>query len=45
EQVREVLNYADGAIVGSALVAALEADGVSGLRERAMSLVDGIRLG
>ena len=41
EQVRDVLSYADGAIVGSALVRALGAGGVPALRELATSLAAG----
>ncbi|HET8868414.1 MAG TPA: tryptophan synthase subunit alpha [Agrococcus sp.] len=41
EQVRDVLSYADGAIVGSALVRALGAGGVPALRELAASLAAG----
>jgi tryptophan synthase alpha chain len=44
EQVREVLRYADGAIVGSALVKALAADGLSGLARTAATLATGTRL-
>lgn len=40
-QVREVLEYADGAIVGSALVRALAADGVAGVRAVAGALAEG----
>ena len=40
-QVREVLEYADGAIVGSALVRALAADGVAGVRAVAAALAEG----
>jgi len=39
EQVTDVLSYADGAIVGSALVKALDHGGVEELRELAHSLV------
>jgi len=39
EQVSDVLSYADGAIVGSALVKALDHGGVAELRELARSLV------
>ena len=41
EQVRDVLSYADGAIVGSALVRALGAGGVPALRELAAALAAG----
>ena len=41
EQVCDVLSYADGAIVGSALVRALGAGGVPALRELAASLAAG----
>ncbi|MFA4841583.1 MAG: tryptophan synthase subunit alpha [Agrococcus sp.] len=41
EQVRDVLGYADGAIVGSALVRALGAGGVPAVRELATSLAAG----
>lgn len=41
EQVRDVLTYADGAIVGSALVRALGDGGVPALRELAASLALG----
>ncbi|GAA1418575.1 tryptophan synthase subunit alpha [Agrococcus citreus] len=41
EQVRDVLDYADGAIVGSALVRALGAGGVTAVRELAASLAAG----
>lgn len=41
EQVRDVLDYADGAIVGSALVRALGAGGVPAVRELAASLAAG----
>lgn len=40
-QVREVLEYADGAIVGSALVRALAAQGVDGVRAVATELAAG----
>jgi tryptophan synthase alpha chain len=40
-QVRDVLSYADGAIVGSALVRALGAGGVPAVRELAESLATG----
>jgi tryptophan synthase alpha chain len=41
EQVRDVLDYADGVIVGSALVRALGAGGVPAVRELAASLAAG----
>lgn len=41
EQVREVLAYADGAIVGSALVKALADGGVSGVADTAAALASG----
>ncbi len=41
EQVAEVLGYADGAIVGSALVTALATGGVSGLAAKAAELASG----
>ena len=41
QQVREVLDYADGAIVGSAFVRALAQDGVAGAREVARQLAEG----
>jgi tryptophan synthase alpha chain len=44
EQVREVLDYADGAIVGSALVKALADGGVSGVARTANELARGTRL-
>jgi tryptophan synthase alpha chain len=43
QQVREVLEYADGAIVGSALVHALADGGVAGAAETARSLAEGAR--
>jgi tryptophan synthase alpha chain len=43
EQVREVLDYADGAIVGSALVSALDAGGVPELARTASALALGTR--
>lgn len=42
-QVREILGYADGAIVGSALVRSLADDGIAGLRALASQLADGTR--
>ena len=45
EQVREVLGYADGAIVGSALVTALDSGGVPELARTATDLAAGTRLG
>ena len=44
EQVREVLGYADGAIVGSALVSALAEGGVSAVARTAGALAAGTRL-
>ncbi|MFP7760481.1 tryptophan synthase subunit alpha [Marisediminicola sp. LYQ134] len=44
DQVREVLEYADGAIVGSLLVKALTDGGVSGLADAAAALSAGTRL-
>ena len=41
DQVREVLGYADGAIVGSALVHALADGGVAGVAATARSLAEG----
>lgn len=43
EQVSDVLSYADGAIVGSALVNALASDGVEGVRRVARALAAGKR--
>ncbi|BDZ46997.1 hypothetical protein GCM10025866_29060 [Naasia aerilata] len=43
EQVREVLGYADGAIVGSALVSALAEGGVAAVAETAARLAAGTR--
>lgn len=43
EQVREILGYADGAIVGSALVRALSEDGVGGVGALAAELSAGAR--
>jgi tryptophan synthase alpha chain len=45
DQVREVLEYADGAIIGSALVRALEEDGVPGVARVASELSRGTALG
>jgi tryptophan synthase alpha chain len=42
EQVSEVLGYADGAIVGAALVTALADGGVAGVAEKAAELASGI---
>jgi tryptophan synthase alpha chain len=42
EQVAEVLGYADGAIVGAALVTALADGGVSGVAAKAAELASGI---
>jgi tryptophan synthase alpha chain len=44
DQVREVLEYADGAIVGSALVSALTEGGVSAVARTAAALSTGTRL-
>jgi tryptophan synthase alpha chain len=44
DQVREVLGYADGAIVGSALVTALAEGGVPALARTASALAAGTRL-
>jgi tryptophan synthase alpha chain len=44
EQVREVLGYADGAIVGSALVSALADGGVDAVARAAAALAAGTRL-
>jgi tryptophan synthase alpha chain len=44
DQVAEVLRYADGAIVGAALVAALAEGGVSGVARTASDLARGVRL-
>ena len=44
DQVREVLGYADGAIVGSALVSALAEGGVAGVARTAAALSSGTRL-
>lgn len=44
DQVREVLGYADGAIVGSALVSALAEGGVSAVARTAAELATGTRL-
>lgn len=43
DQVAYVLTYADGAIVGSRLVAALEEDGVEGVAQVARALAEGTR--
>jgi tryptophan synthase alpha chain len=43
DQVREVLGYADGAIVGSALVSALAEGGVAGVAAKAAALSAGLR--
>lgn len=42
EQVADVLSYADGAIVGSALVTALAEGGVSGVAAKAAELASGV---
>ncbi len=44
DQVREVLEYADGAIVGSALVTALSEGGVSAVARTAAALAAGTRV-
>jgi tryptophan synthase alpha chain len=44
DQVRDVLSYADGAIVGSALVTALADGGVDAVRRTAAALAAGTRL-
>ena len=44
DQVREVLEYADGAIVGSALVSALSDGGVAGAARTAAALAAGTRV-
>ena len=44
DQVREVLGYADGAIVGSVLVSALAEGGVDEVARTAASLAAGTRL-
>lgn len=44
QHVREILDYADGAIVGSALVTALDAGGVAELARTASALSVGTRL-
>ena len=43
DQVREVLAYADGAIVGSALVSALADGGVEGVARTALALAAGLQ--
>ena len=43
DQVREVLGYADGAIVGSALVSALSEGGVEGVARTAAALAAGLQ--
>jgi tryptophan synthase alpha chain len=43
EQAREVAGFADAVVVGSALVSALERDGVEGVRRLATELVEGVR--
>jgi tryptophan synthase alpha chain len=45
KQVLEVLEYADGAIIGSALVRALEEDGVAGVARVAADLTRGTAVG
>ncbi|MGV8882116.1 MAG: tryptophan synthase subunit alpha [Rhodoglobus sp.] len=44
DQVREVIQYADGAIVGSVLVKALAEGGVAEVARTAVALADGTRL-
>jgi tryptophan synthase alpha chain len=44
DQVSEVLSYADGAIVGAALVTALAEGGVAGVSRAASDLARGVRL-
>lgn len=41
DQAAEVAEYADGVIVGSALVRALDSDGVSGIATLAAELAEG----
>jgi tryptophan synthase alpha chain len=43
DQAAEVARYADGVIVGSALVRALQDDGVDGVRRLAADLAEGVR--
>lgn len=43
DHVRSVLEYADGAIIGTAFVAALESGGLAALGEKARELVSGAR--
>ena len=43
DQVAEILAYADGAIVGSALVRALASGGVDAVAETARGLAEGTR--
>lgn len=45
DQVAEIVGYADGAIVGSALVSALAHDGVAGVARTAAALAEGVRSG
>lgn len=42
EQVREVNSYADGAIVGTALIAAYESGGINALRKKVQELARGL---
>jgi tryptophan synthase alpha chain len=42
EQVREVNQYADGAIVGTAFVKAYQADGLAGLVAKTKDLASGL---
>jgi tryptophan synthase alpha chain len=43
EQARQVAEFADAVVVGSALVTALEQDGVQGVRRLAAELAEGVR--
>jgi tryptophan synthase alpha chain len=43
DQAAEVARYADGVIVGSALVRALQEDGVDGVRQLTADLAEGVR--
>ena len=43
DQAAEVARYADGVIVGSALVRALQDDGVDGVRRLTADLAEGVR--
>jgi tryptophan synthase alpha chain len=42
EQVREVNTYADGAIVGTAIIKAYEDDGINGLVDKVSDLAKGL---